>query len=92
MSWYYACKKVKAEFGDGHEYTVVEVFPGLKIDTNDVVPHTEETTFFGETPEDLAKWLRIAAEDIEKHGCINEKTRSVVGDKDHWVNRMDEDE
>ena len=73
MSWYYACKKVKAEFGDGHEYTVVEVFPELPSLDEKEVPHTEETTFFGATPKDLAKWLRIAADDIEKHGCINEE-------------------
>ncbi len=34
MGWHYACKKVKAEFGDGYEYTVVEVFPDLKKDTD----------------------------------------------------------
>lgn len=92
MGWHYACKKVEEEFGDGYEYTVIEVFPELPTLDEKVAPHTEGTTFFGETPEDLAKWLRIAAEDIEKHGCINEKTRSVVGNKDHWINRMDEDE
>ena len=72
MSWHYACKKVKAEFGDGYEYTVVEVFPDLKKDTDDVAPHTDGTTFFGDTPEGLAAWLRVAADDIEKHGVINE--------------------
>jgi hypothetical protein len=92
MGWHYACKKIEAEFGDGYEYTVVEVFPDLKKDTDDVVPHTDKTTFFGETPEDLVEWLRIAANDIEKHGCINEQPQSSVGDKDHWINRMNEDE
>lgn len=73
MGWHYACKKVKAEFGDGYEYTVVEVFPDLNKDTDDVVPHTDETTFFGETPEDLLEWLHAAAADIEIYGCINEE-------------------
>lgn len=73
MGWHYACKKVKAEFGDGYEYTVVEVHPELPALDEKTLPHTENTTFFGETPEDLAKWLRTAADDIEKHGCINEE-------------------
>ena len=72
MSWYYACKKVKDFMGED-EYTVVEVHPELPTLEGEVPPHTEETTFFGATPEDLAKWLRIAADDIEKHGCINEE-------------------
>ena len=72
MGWHYACKKVKAEFGDGYEYTVVEVHPTLPALDEKAVPHTEGTTFFGSTPEGLAAWLRVAADDIEKHGVINE--------------------
>lgn len=92
MSWYYACKKVKAEFGDGHEYTVVEVFPELPSLVGELTPHTENTTFYGKSPEELVKLLRTAADDIERHGAINEKLQSSVGDKDYWINRMDEDE
>lgn len=54
MGWHYACKKVTNYMGD-EEYTVVEVFPELLALDEKEVPHTEETTFFGETPEDLAR-------------------------------------
>ena len=70
MSWHYQAKRVKAEFGDDYEYTVVETFPSLKSDVADVVPHTGAIRFFAETPQDLAKLLRIAADDIEKYDVI----------------------
>ncbi len=70
MSWHYACKKVTNYMGDV-EYTVVEVFPELPALDDKVAPHTERATFIGEMPKKLAKWLRIAADDVEKHGCIN---------------------
>jgi hypothetical protein len=73
MGWHYVAVKVKEEFGDGFEYTIGEAYPSLKIKCADIVPHTEITHFFGETPEDLVKWLRQAADDIEKYGVVNEK-------------------
>jgi hypothetical protein len=69
MSWRYQAKRVKEEIGDGYEYTVVEAFPELQ-EEGGVIPHTENTQFFGETPQDLAKWLRLAADDIEKYDVI----------------------
>jgi hypothetical protein len=73
MSWHYACKKIEAEFGDGYEYTVVEVFPELPSLDGEPPPHTENTTFYGASPEELVKLLRVAANDIEKYGVINDK-------------------
>ena len=69
MSWRYQAKRVKSDFGDGYEYTVVEAYPDLQ-EEGDIVPHTENTLFIGETPQDLAKWLRIAADDVEKYNVI----------------------
>jgi hypothetical protein len=66
---HYVAVKVKEEFGDGFEYTVGEAFPGFEA--ADVIPYTMKTEFFGETPEDLSKWLRQAADDIEKYGVVN---------------------
>ena len=71
MGWHYVAIKVKEEFGDGYEYTVGEAFSDLEV--ADEFPHTETTQFFGETPEDLAKWLRQAADDIEKYGVVNDE-------------------
>lgn len=70
MGWHYACKKVMNDWNE-EEYTIVKVFPEIKAYTG-FVSHTENTRFFEKTPEDLAKELRVAADDIEKHGCINE--------------------
>ena len=70
MGWRYQAKRVKAEFGDGYEYTVVETFPSLQSEASDVVPHTGPIKFFAETPQDLAHWLRWAADDIEMYDVI----------------------
>ena len=74
MSWHYACVKKEAEFDEGYEYHLVEVFPMLAkftVDT-DEPPYAENVTFVAGSTSELAKWLRIAADDIEKHGVINE--------------------
>ena len=70
MGWRYQAKRINEDFGDGYEYTVVEAFPGLESECADVIPHTDAIKFYGETPEDLAKWLRQAADDIEKYDVI----------------------
>lgn len=70
MGWHYVAVKVKEEFGNGFEYTVGEAFPDFQV-ADDEIPHTETTQFFGESPEELAKWLRQAADDIEKYGVVN---------------------
>ena len=69
MGWRYQAKRIKEDFGDGYEYTVVEAYPDLEI-LEGVTPHTEKITFYGYTPQDLAKWLRTAADDIEKYDVI----------------------
>ena len=63
MTWHYAAKKF--DIGEGFfEYSLVEVFPSLEA-------HTEEAvTIYAESPEELAKWLRQAADDIEMHGEV----------------------
>ena len=76
MSWYYACIKKESEFAeDGYEYHLVEVHPALPALDEKAVPYTDNTTFVAGSISELAKWLRIAADDIEKHGCINEEDR-----------------
>ena len=70
MSWRYQAKRIKEDFGDGYEYTVVEAFPGLESEVADVVPHTGPIKFFAETPQGLADLLRQAADDVEKYDVI----------------------
>ena len=70
MGWRYQAKRVKAPYSDDeYEYTVVEAYPELQ-EEGGVIPHTENTKFFGETPQALAEWLREAADDIERYDVI----------------------
>jgi len=70
MGWHYIAVAVENDITGETEYTVGEAYPDLESE-GDTVPHTIETHFYGETVQDLVKWLRIAADDIEKHGCVN---------------------
>jgi hypothetical protein len=69
MTWHYVAVKKK------DEYTVGEYFPGLILEdtANKTLPYTGSTYFAAESVEDLVRWLRIAADDIEKYGCVNEE-------------------
>lgn len=64
MNWHYAAKKFgNPEFEEW--YGLVEVF--------DEWLHTEtEACVIGASPEELAKWLRQAADDVEKYGVVDE--------------------
>lgn len=72
--WHYAAKK----FNDENEewWGVVEVYPELskipELNMNEGVAHTGEVHISADSPKDLAKWLRIAAADIEKYGDVDE--------------------
>ena len=70
MSWHYACVKKESEFGDGYEYHLVEAYPELAAIEEGLIPYAENALFIAESPEELAKWLRMAADDIEKYGEI----------------------
>jgi len=63
MNWHYAAKKFSSEIEEW--YGLVEVF--------DEDMHTEnEVTVNGASPEELAMWLRQAADDVEKYGVVND--------------------
>lgn len=68
MSWRYGCKKF--DMGNGeHEYGLVEVYK-LEGEYN---LHTQDPVHvYAETPEELAKWLMQAAEDILKYGAVGD--------------------
>ena len=67
MSWHYAARKFTCPT-EGVQYDLVEVFPDVGPDA-----HTENAvTIQASSPDMLAKYLRIAAADVEKHPVIEE--------------------
>ena len=74
MPWHYVAVKVQNEIDGATEYTVGECFPGLVLDSATAKhPYSLDATFRAESVHDLIRWLRTAADDIEKYGCINEE-------------------
>ena len=77
--WHYAARK-RIEHGEVY-FELVEVFPDLAKDIKDWDPtvlteeplHTENAVHvYGETKEELAHWLRVAADDVEKYDFIED--------------------
>lgn len=63
VTWHYAARKTKDPLG-GDLYELVEVMGG---------GYTENAvTVSAESREELAKWLRIAADDVIRHDAIDE--------------------
>ncbi|CAN8139258.1 conserved hypothetical protein [uncultured Thiomicrorhabdus sp.] len=67
-TWHYAVKEVESDLDEDKEYDLVEVYP-----IGDKQAWSENVTFRGDSPADVAKWLRIAADDVEKHGVMEVK-------------------
>ena len=72
MSWHYRARKVeiRIEYNDTAytevEYELAEYYPNTNSWTKN------SATIVGETKEDLAMWLRKAADDVEKYDAIEE--------------------
>ena len=64
MSWHYAARKGK----DGFGYDIYEL-----VEVYEVGVTENPVTVSGGSKENLAKWLRIAADDVMKHDVIDEK-------------------
>lgn len=63
--WHYAARKVPDELEEtGYIYELVEVFPSLGAHTENAV------TVCAESREELARWLRIAADDVMKWDVV----------------------
>lgn len=67
--WHYAAKKFVRDFGEEIEYGLVEVYPSL-----DGAYTENAVTIFAESPKELAKWLRLAADDVEKYDAVEEES------------------
>lgn len=83
MGWHYAARQ--ARDGDEIIYELVEVYPELGEKT-----HTENAvTVSGSSREDLAKWLRQAADDVMQYAVIYPETtpeqRELIEDYLEWA-------
>jgi hypothetical protein len=77
--WNYAARKVNID----HEvwYELCECYPNLMEEGDTIIPHTESVLCpTGDTPAALAKWLRLAADDVEKYEPI-EYTEETENDR-----------
>ena len=71
MSWHYAARKVEDDFGEDL-YELVEVYTDLHGSGKDAWTQNA-VTVCGDSKSDLAKWLRQAADDVEKYDVIIEE-------------------
>jgi|TARA_A100001515_G_scaffold50021_1_gene39516 hypothetical protein len=70
MGWHYQARK-KTHNGEV-QFELVEAYPDLMEEGDTIIPHTNEAvTISADTKEDLAKWLRQAADDVEKYEVID---------------------
>lgn len=75
MGWRYQARKKR--YGDEVVFEVVEAYPNLMESGDTIVPHTiNAVTINGSSKEDLVKWLRMAADDIEKYDVIEDSDES----------------
>lgn len=71
MGWHYIAVKHKNEWGE-YEYNLHEAYPDI-AEGDEPLPITESSvTVSGDSPEDLAKMLRLAADDVEKYAPVDE--------------------
>ena len=70
MGWHYQARK--KTYGDEVQIELVEAYPDLMEEGDTIIPHTNEAvTISADTKEDLVKWLRQAADDVEKYEVID---------------------
>ena len=68
MSWHYQARKKTVD--NEVIYELVEAYPDLR--DNGVIPHTlDAITVCADSKDELVKWLRIAADDVEKYDVID---------------------
>ena len=70
MGWRYQARK---KTYDGEvQFELVEAYPDLMEEGDKIVPHTENAVSIqADSKEELAKWLRRAADDVEKYDVID---------------------
>ena len=71
MGWRYQARKTTY---DGEVvYELVEAYPDLMEEGDTIIPHTvNAVTIIADSKEELAKWLRQAADDVEKYEVIED--------------------
>ncbi len=69
MGWHYQARK--KIYGEEVHYELVEAYPDLQ--RGGYVPHTQNAaTISADSKEELVKWLRRAADDVEKYDVIDD--------------------
>ncbi len=70
MGWNYQARK--KTYNGEVLYELVEAYPDLMEDGDTIVPHTQDAiTISAKSKEELANWLRQAADDVEKYDVID---------------------
>jgi len=71
MGWHYQARK---KTYDGEVvYELVEAYPDIMEEDDTIIPHTvNAVTIRADSKEELAKWLRQAADDVEKYEVIED--------------------
>jgi hypothetical protein len=70
MGWHYQARK--KTYGDEVHYELVEAYPDRMEKGDTMIPHTTDAvSICADSKEDLAKWLRLAADDVEKYDAID---------------------
>ncbi len=73
MGWHYQARK--KTYDEEVHYELVEVYPDLMKEGDTIIPHTvDAVTISADSKEDLAKWLRQAADDVEKYDAIDDES------------------
>ena len=67
MTWQYVA--VRHEHEDEITYELHEEYPDIQKGS-ERVRTADPVTMRGDSPADLAKWLRLAADDVEKYAPI----------------------
>ena len=69
MGWCYQARKTT--YDCEVVYELVEAYPDLMEEGDNIIPHTvNAVTISADSKEELAKWLRQAADDVEKYEVI----------------------
>jgi hypothetical protein len=70
MGWHYQARK--KTYDSEVLYELVEAYPDLMEDGDTLIPHTVDAVSISSgSKEELAKWLRKAADDVEKYDVID---------------------
>jgi hypothetical protein len=90
MGWRYQARK--KTYNGEVQFELVEAYPDLMEKGDAIIPHTEvAVTISAGTKEDLAKWLRQAADDVEKYEVAVTINAGTKEDLAKWLRQAADD-